>query len=230
MALSYLYLTNEVLKQVNEVNLTAGNFSEAGGAHAAVKSAVNYAIRDINRIEFEWPFNHTTQTQTLTVGTYKYTLPSDCKVVDWHSFYITPDSDKGIDGGPLKFEDYEFWMKFRRLSDDQPSGTEREPEIVVPTQDAASFIVSPVPSEAFEITFEYFKEPPKLVNANDETTIPDRFEDIIISRALQWVYYFRENYEQARLFDQDYKDQIGNMRSQLMNKYTRVRTTYVNDR
>ena len=47
MASSYLVLINNVLRDLNEVELTSSNFSASRGIQTAVKDYVNRAIDDI---------------------------------------------------------------------------------------------------------------------------------------------------------------------------------------
>ena len=56
MATTYLQLTNELLREMNEVVLTSSNFSSAIGIQAHVKDCVNRASLDIVLEEPQWPF------------------------------------------------------------------------------------------------------------------------------------------------------------------------------
>ena len=62
---TFLALTNSVLARLNEVQLTASNFSAARGIQTQAQNAVNESIRYINQREFNYPFNHSTKTETL---------------------------------------------------------------------------------------------------------------------------------------------------------------------
>ena len=66
MAYDYLGLVNDVNRRLNEVELTSSNFGSAIGEYAMVKDAVNASIRYINQHEYGFPFNHDTETKTLT--------------------------------------------------------------------------------------------------------------------------------------------------------------------
>ena len=56
MASSYLVLINNVLRDLNEVELTSSNFSSSRGIQTAVKDYVKRAIDDIINADTEWPF------------------------------------------------------------------------------------------------------------------------------------------------------------------------------
>ena len=64
MSETYLTLTNNVLARLNEVQLTSSNFSNARGIQVQAQNAVNEAVRYINQREFNYPFNHATETKT----------------------------------------------------------------------------------------------------------------------------------------------------------------------
>ena len=66
MSGTYLNLTNNTLARLNEVQLTSSNFSNARGIQVQAQHAVNESIRYINQKEFTYPFNHATETKTLT--------------------------------------------------------------------------------------------------------------------------------------------------------------------
>jgi len=56
MATTYLDLTNEVLRELNELPLTSANFADAIGLQKFVKDAINKSIFDIANAEPQLPF------------------------------------------------------------------------------------------------------------------------------------------------------------------------------
>ena len=52
---TFLDLTNRALRRLNEVELSSSDFSSARGIQASAKDAINSAILDLNRQQFEWP-------------------------------------------------------------------------------------------------------------------------------------------------------------------------------
>ena len=73
MASSYLVLINNVLRDLNEVELTSSNFSSSRGVQTAVKDYVNRGIDDIINADTEWPFTVINKSFTTTAGTRLYT-------------------------------------------------------------------------------------------------------------------------------------------------------------
>ena len=56
MATTYLDLTNELLRELNEVVLTSAKFSSAVGVQKHAQDALNRAYWDIVNQEPQWPF------------------------------------------------------------------------------------------------------------------------------------------------------------------------------
>jgi hypothetical protein len=110
MAETYLTLTNKVIARLNEVALTSSTFSSARGIQVQCQNAVNEAIRYINQKEFQYPFNHATDTEVLTAGVVRYSVPTTTKTVDYNTFRVIKDSDLGITGGRLKILNYNDYV------------------------------------------------------------------------------------------------------------------------
>jgi len=119
MAETFLTHTNRVIARLNEVALTSSNFSSSRGIQTQCKNAVNEAIRYINQKEFQYPFNHTTKTQTLTAGTFKYSIPTDAKTVDYNTFRLVKDSDLGSGGGRLSILNYNDYVNSYITQEDE---------------------------------------------------------------------------------------------------------------
>jgi len=88
MAETYLTLTNKVIARLNEVALTSATFSSARGIQVQCQNAVNESIRFINQREFNYPFNHATETKIITAGVVRYTLPTSTKTVDYNTLEL----------------------------------------------------------------------------------------------------------------------------------------------
>lgn len=107
---TYLNLTNSILSELNEVQLTSSNFSDASGIQGFVKNAVNRAYFDIanENPEFPWlatdcadePYFGNNFVDTV-VGQRWYFLrkhssgahgtAKDFGRIDWDTFYLTTD-------------------------------------------------------------------------------------------------------------------------------------------
>ena len=119
MAETFLTHTNRVIARLNEVQLTSSNFTSSRGIQTQCKNAVNEAVRFINQKEFQYPFNHTTKTQTLTAGTFKYSIPTDAKTVDYNTFRLVKDSDLSTSGGRLPILNYNDYVNAYITQEDE---------------------------------------------------------------------------------------------------------------
>jgi hypothetical protein len=90
MATTYLTLTNKVLRELNETELTSSTFASSRGIQTAVKDFVNKGINDIYNEAAEIPLLYARTTQNLTTGDNEYDFPADFRKIDRDSFTITP--------------------------------------------------------------------------------------------------------------------------------------------
>ena len=88
--MNYLQLTNAVLAELNEVQLTSSNFASSSGIQTTAKDIINKALRDVYSSELEWPWLHSDKTQVTYAGQKEYSLPTDFRSVDFESFYLVP--------------------------------------------------------------------------------------------------------------------------------------------
>ena len=123
MAESYLTLTNKVLARLNEVQLTSTSFATARGIQVQAQNAVNESVRYINQKEFQYPFNHSTKTETLVPGTVRYSIPTTAKTVDYNTFRIVKDSDLGSSGGRLYVLNYNDYINSYITQEDEITTT-----------------------------------------------------------------------------------------------------------
>ena len=90
MATTYLTLTNSVLRELNETELTSSTFSSSRGIQTAVKDFINKGIHDIYNETGEIPLLYARTNQDLFVGDNEYDLPTDLRKVDMDSFSMGP--------------------------------------------------------------------------------------------------------------------------------------------
>ena len=90
MATTYLTLTNRVLRELNETELTSSTFASSRGIQTAVKDFVNKGIHDIYNETGEIPLLYSRTSQDLTVGDNEYNFPADFRKADMDSFVLKP--------------------------------------------------------------------------------------------------------------------------------------------
>ena len=221
---TYLSLTNQLLRRLNEVTIDEADFTSARGVQAMAKDVINASIQFINLTQFEWPFNAAQGTQVLTVGQETYSFPLNFKLVKWDSFYVENDDALATQGGPLRFISLDEYNMYRRNTDDL-SGTDgiRVPRYVFPAH-GGGFGVSPSPDQAYTVKYEYFRQQDPLVDYDDEPNIPTIYDETIIQGALYHFYMFRDNREQAADAEKMFKMWVGQMRTVLINNEDAVRS------
>ena len=296
MSGTYLTLTNNTLARLNEVQLTSANFSSARGIQVQAQNAVNESIRFINQKEYNFPFNHATETKTLTAGTVRYSLPSSTKHVDYNTFRIARSESLATSGGKLTILQYNDYINRYITQEDEISTTTLNGSLSdsattitvvsttgfdsagtlhigneevtytgttsttftgvsrgansttasahssavqvaqfdqggIPTNVVRSpdngYLLQPYPNKSYSIKFDYYTFPTDLSAQDDTTSIPARFDAVIVDGATAFVYQYRGETGQYQLNFARFEQGIKNMQSLLINKYEYVRSTYI---
>jgi len=223
---NYLGLVNEVNRRLNEVELTSANFSTASGFYANTKDSVKAAIRHINHEEFGWPFNHVEQEDTLTAGIVRYGYPQDAKFVDMDTFRIKKDSDLNVETTLLKSVDYKDYLQnFIKYEYDDSDSLRSKPNYVSLTPNL-EFIIFPTPDKAYEIVYEYYRNPVELESYDDVPSIPKELKHIIVDGAMFYSYQFRGDTQASQIALEKFMEGIKYMRTLYINKYNYLRSTY----
>lgn len=227
MPTTFIDLTNTLLRRVNEVEINPSDFAGVRGIQALAKDAVRTSIARINSAEFEWPFNASEHSQTMTVGQEEYSWPQFFKTVEWNSFYIVGDDALNTKASPLKFIERDVWYsKFRKDDLDGGSAGLQKPIYVFPSH-GNGYGVSPSPDKPYVVRFRYFLNYAELTASDDQTRVPTTFDHVIIDGALYNLYMFRDNTEAAGIAQQSFLMGLKEMQTLLINKYESVRDTRV---
>jgi len=242
MATTYLDLTNEVLRELNEIPLTAANFANATGLQKFVKDTVNKSIFDIANQEPQLPFFsagvsgstdpfYGNVTVPTVAGQRFYTLKSDSSSIttdyasiDWDDFYVTTINVSGetapyVSRG-LRFLTLDDWKRYYRDSeneDDANSQNYGEPKFVIKSPDNRKFGLSPIPDKVYNIHFYAFVRPTALSAYDDTMVLPEQYSNIVTARMRYYVWQFKESPQQAAFALDDYKKGMKQMKSNLMN-------------
>ena len=242
MATTFLTLTNDVLRELNEIELTSANFASAKGIQNFVKNSINKSIKDIANEEPQLPFFavaasgetdpfYGNVTVSSVAGTRWYTLKSgsssittDYSSIDWDDFYITTISVSG-ESAPyvskgLSFITLEDWTRYYRDSenaDDSDSQNYGEPQYVIRSPDHRKFGLSPIPDKVYNVHFYAYTAPTALSAYSDEIVFPDQYSNVITARTRYYVWQFKESPQQAAFALDDYKKGMRQMKSNLIN-------------
>ena len=239
---TYLNLTNELLRELNEVVLTSSNFGDAVGIQGHAKDCINRAYSDIVMAEPQWAFLATGESGATdpfygnvyvetTAGTRWYELKAssssittDYGSIDWDNFYLTTIGVSGAStpytSQNLKFITTEEWKDHLRESeneDDADSQTWGEPRFVIRSPDARKFGVSPIPDKVYRVWFFAWDLHTALDAHGDATVFPDVYNSVLMARARYHFHQFKDSPQQAAFALEDYKKGLKQMRSALMN-------------
>ena len=249
MATTYLELTNEVLRELNEIPLTSANFTSAVGLQQFVKDSINKSIFDIANEEPQLPFLAVGEsgetdpfygnvTVASVAGTRWYelkasssSLKDDYASIDWDDFYLTTINVSGetspfVSRG-LQFLSLADWKRYYRDSenvDDADAQSYGEPSRVIKSPDGRKFGLSPIPDKVYNIHFYAFDKPTKLSAHGDTVVFPEQYTNVITARARYYVWQFKESPQQAAFAMDDYKKAMRTMKSNLINPTPRAMT------
>jgi hypothetical protein len=241
MATTYLQLTNELLREMNEVALTSSNFASAIGIQAHVKDCVNRAYLDIVLEEPQWPFlsvGDSGTTDPMYGNTYVETVANtrwyelkpasdsildDYGSVDWDNFYLTTVGVTG-ESAPytaknLRFTTVDEWKDFYRArenADDAEDANGGEPKRVIRSPDGRMFGLSPIPDKIYRVWFYAYTQPTQLSAYGDTIVFPDMYKTVLLSRARYFIHQFKENIQPAALALEEYRRGLKLMKSNLM--------------
>jgi hypothetical protein len=250
MATTYLTLTNELLRESNEVVLTSANFASAIGIQQFAKDCVNRSYNDIVSAEPRWSFLATGESGATdpmygnvyvetTAGTRWYELKSassslttDYGAIDWKDFYLTTIGVSG-ESAPytsknLSFMTLEEWKDHYRESensDDADAQTWGEPRFVIRSPDARKFGISPIPDQVYRVWFYAWDLPTALDAHGDAIVFPDMYSSVLMARARYYMAQFKENAQHAAFALDDYKRGLRLMRSNLADPTPRYMST-----
>ncbi len=242
MATTFLTLTNDVLRELNEIELTSSTFATATGIQNFVKNSINKSLNDIANEEPQLPFFavaasggtdpfYGNVTVASVAGTRWYLLKSgssnittDYSSVDWDDFYITtinvsgetaPYVSKGLEF--ITLEDWTRYFRDSENSDDANSQNYGEPKYVIRSPDHRKFGLSPLPDKVYNVHFYAYNAPTALSAYSDEIVFPDQYANVITARARYYVWQFKESPQQAAFALDDYKKGLRHMKSNLIN-------------
>ena len=249
MATTYLDLSNEVLRELNEVVLTSGTFASATGIQSFVKDAINKSLFDVANAEPQLPFFsagvsgstdpfYGNVTVATVAGQRWYTLKassssitSDYAAVDWDDFYITTINVSG-ESAPytstgLKYLTLADWKRYYRdaeNADDADTQSYGEPKYVYKSPDHRKFGLSPIPDKVYNVHFYAFEKPTALSAFNDTIPMPEQYSNVLTARTRYYVHQFKENIQQAAMALDDYKKALRHMKSNLINPQPKYMT------
>jgi len=224
---TFISLTNQLLRRVNEVEIAEADFLVTRGIQTVAKDAIKSAVAHINRAEFEWPFNAASHSMTMVVGQEEYSWPQYFKTVDWNSFQIQKDDALGTSSKHLNYISRDVYYKDYKDDDDNAGAVGKGVPDFVFQGHGNGYGVTPSPDKAYAMLFRYYLNHTDLTLHNDSTRIPNTYDSVIVEGGLYYLYSFRDNLDAAGLSLQLFQQGIKEMQSILINQYDCIRDTRV---
>lgn len=236
MAKTYLSMTNELLVEINEPELTT--VSGALGIQKFVSNCVNRAYFDIVDAVDEWSWLNTAAPQNeyygntfieTVAGTRWYLLKAgstdidtDYDSVNWDGFTLT---EEGVSGktapfsiNKLGFSTLSDWRNNYAANEEANKAntqTYGKPLRVLRSSDGRRFGLSPIPDEVYRIYFFAYNRPATLTNDTDKVLFPEQYKPVLLARARYYIYQFKDNIAQSQLALDEYKKGLKSMADQL---------------
>tara|TARA_R110000823_G_scaffold270726_1_gene390278 strand:+ start:70 stop:783 length:714 start_codon:yes stop_codon:yes gene_type:complete len=222
---TYLELTNELLRRLNEVQMDSSEFDTVKNVQSLAKDTINSSVREILQDAQEWPFTLVTYEQDLSSGTGTYAFPADFSKADWDTFYLTTTNNATPRLlSALSYEDY--IKNYRPETDEAGTGGYDKPINVYKTQED-KFGVTPVPDAAYKIEYRYWKFPADLTSGDDVCIIPDRFKHVVLDGAMMYMMHFRSNEQSAQIHAAKFADGVNIMRRLIVDSKDYLTSTYI---
>jgi len=236
MAKTYLSMTNELLVEINEPEVTT--VSGALGIQKFVSNCVNRAYFDIVDAVDEWSWLKTAAPQNdyygntfieTVAGQRWYLLKAgstdvdtDYDSVNWDGFTLT---EEGVSGktapfaiNKLGFSTLSDWRNNYAANEEANkanSQTYGKPLRVIRSSDGRRFGLSPIPDEVYRIYFFAYNRPTALTNDTDKVLFPEQYKPVLLARARYYIYQFKDNIAQSQLALDEYKKGLKSMADQL---------------
>ena len=236
MAKTYLSMTNELLVEINEPEVTT--VSGALGIQKFVSNCVNRAYFDIVDAVDEWSWLKTAAPQDNYYGnTYIETVAgqrwylmkagssnvdTDYDSVNWDDFTLTTEGVSGKSAphtiNKLAFTTLSAWRaNYAQAEEANKANTQTysTPLRVLRSSDGRRFGLSPIPDDVYRIYFFAYNRPTELVNDTDKVLFPEQYKPVLLARARYYIYQFKDNIAQSQLALDEYKKGLQNMADQL---------------
>ena len=236
MAKTYLSMTNELLVEINEPEVTT--VSGALGIQKFVSNCVNRAYFDIVDAVDEWSWLKTAAPQNDYYGnTFVETVAgqrwylmkasstdvdTDYDSVNWDDFTLTTEGVTGKSSphtiNKLSFTTLSAWRQNYAASEEASKAntqTYATPVRVLRSSDGRRFGLSPIPDGVYRIYFFAYNRPAELTNDTDKVLFPEQYKPVLLARARYYIYQFKDNIAQSQLALDEYKKGLQNMADQL---------------
>ena len=230
MAKTYLALTNELLVELNEPELTA--ISSGVGIQKQVSNCVNRAYSDMVDAVDNWAWLSTDEPDDPYYGNtiiptvigqrwYKMkasstSVDTDFDSVNWDMFTLV-DTASPYTINKLAFTTLTVWRTNFAKSEEASARTSdyAVPLRVIRSSDGRRFGLSPIPDKVYNIHFFAYDRPTALSADTDTVAFPEQYKPVLLARARYYMWQFKDNPQASAFALDDYKTSI-NFREKIL--------------
>ena len=230
MAKTYLALTNELLVELNEPELTA--VSGGVGIQKQVSNCVNRAYSDMVDAVDNWAWLSTDDPDDPYYGNtiiptvigqrwYKMkasstSVDTDFDSVNWDMFTLV-DTASPYTINKLPFNTLTVWRDNYAKAEEVAARTSQYsiPLRVIRSSDGRRFGLSPIPDKVYNIHFFAYDRPTALSADTDTVAFPEQYKPVLLARARYYIYQFKDNIAQSQLALDEYKKGLQSMADSL---------------
>tara|TARA_Y100001973_G_C5177010_1_gene322550 strand:+ start:283 stop:1218 length:936 start_codon:yes stop_codon:yes gene_type:complete len=90
-----------------------------------------------------------------------------------------------------------------------------------------NYLLYPFPDKSYSIKFDYYTYPTDMSAHDDTTSIPARFDTVIVDGATAFVYQYRGETQQYQINFSRFEEGIKHMQTLLINKFEYLRSTFI---
>lgn len=218
MGSTFLQLTNQVIRRINEVELDSMTFNSARGVQATIKDAVNASISKIQSKIPALKYMAYEHTQVLTPGTYEYAWPNDMIQVEKRSFQLQESEPLAIGSKTLQWINTNEWYGSMRDMDVDAGVDGRDVPSFAGDTHGQGYFLTPSPNEAYTLKFRYFALPVALAAHGDQTNIPSNYDYVIVAGALRHMFRFRDNDPRTQDSKEEFREGLQDMDRNLVKR------------
>lgn len=162
---------------------------------------VQDADLDIQALKREWKFLWERTPAVMVIGQNSYT-----------SGDFSLDRPKGLDmvkveGHRMVRMDWDDWvLQIEPLS--SSGGIDSGLPTVMTEDPHGNYLFYPTPDQAYNIRFDYFVTPIRLLDDVDVTPIPDEYQDTIVQKALRYYAEFESDMDLYQMSNLNYETKL----------------------
>jgi len=177
---NFLQLCQKVRRQGAVSGTGPASVLNQTGDYARIVEWVNDAWRFVQN-ERRWNWMWDTTTLATVADQQTYSAASDCDFLRSNA-KCYKDSDGSRSEYWLTYMPYaEFHRNYLKGSYDASA-----PKVITRSPDG-NLLLHPTPDDVYTVTYQYYRLPSDLSGNTDEPAMPERYHDLIVYKALQYL-------------------------------------------